>query len=56
MRIWEYSLIWNEKNVKRYGYLFMGYPDERSTAQPPRDFYIYFLPPFVEANYNKNIF
>ncbi|MGH2332408.1 DUF6079 family protein [Thermoanaerobacter mathranii] len=53
MRIWEYSLTWNEKNVKRYGYLFMGYPDERSTAQPPRDFYVYFLPPFVEANYNK---
>ena len=30
----------------RGGYLFFGAPTERSTAQPPRDFYLYFLQPF----------
>ncbi len=45
-RIWEYQLPWPEKKVTRPGYLFLGSPRERSTAQPPRDFYLYFLPPF----------
>lgn len=46
--IWPYQLPWREKNVTRPGYLFLGSPRERSTAQPPRDFYLYFLPPFGE--------
>ena len=37
-------LNWESRNVYREGYLFMGLPTERSTAQPPRDFYIYILP------------
>ncbi|MBA1336325.1 MAG: hypothetical protein HPY66_2760 [Firmicutes bacterium] len=45
-KIWEYELLWEEKNITRFGYLFMGDPKERSTTQPPRDFYIYFLPPY----------
>jgi len=45
-RIWFYELPWTERKVTRPGYLFLGAPDERSTAQPPRDFYIYFIPPF----------
>lgn len=45
-RIWEYELPWTEKNVMRVGYLFMGAPNERSTAQPPRDYYVYFLQPY----------
>lgn len=45
-RIWFYELPWPAKNVTRPGYLFFGPPNERSTAQPPRDFYIYLLPPF----------
>lgn len=44
--IWEYELAWQEKKVTRTGYLFFGAPNERSTAQPPRDYYIYFLQPF----------
>jgi hypothetical protein len=34
--------------VTRPGYLFRsaGAPNERSTAQPPRDFYLYFIQPF----------
>jgi hypothetical protein len=47
-RIWSYELPWKAKNVTRLGYLFMGAPNERSTAQPPRDFYIYFLQPYEE--------
>lgn len=45
-KIWEYELLWEEKNTTRFGYLFMGDPKERSTTQPPRDFYLYFLPPY----------
>jgi hypothetical protein len=44
--IWRDELVWAEKNVMRPGYLFFGHPNERSTAQPPLDWYIYFLPPF----------
>ncbi len=46
--IWPYELPWLAKNVTRPGYLFFGLPKERSTAQPPRDFYIYILPPFSD--------
>lgn len=45
-RIWAYELNWASKHVTRRGYLFMGAPNERSTAQPPRDFYVYFLQPY----------
>jgi len=44
--IYEYDLNWNSHNIYREGYLFMGLPGERSTAQPERDFYIHFMPPF----------
>jgi hypothetical protein len=47
-RIWEWQLTWAERRVNRPGYLFFGAPDERSTAQPPRDFYAYVLPPFLD--------
>lgn len=45
-RIWFYELPWEAHRVTRPGYLFLGPPDQRSTAQPPRDFYLYVLPPF----------
>lgn len=45
-RIWTYELPWDKHQVTRPGYFFFGAPDERSTAQPPRDFYVYFLEPF----------
>ena len=48
-RIWSYELPWTVRRVTRPGYLFFGQPSERSTAQPPRDFYVYFLPPFPES-------
>jgi hypothetical protein len=45
-KIYEYHINWEEKNISRFGYLFMGESNERPTAQPPRDFYVYFLPPY----------
>ncbi len=45
-RIWPHELTWRERNAPRSGYLFFGAPNERSTAQPPRDFYLYFLQPY----------
>lgn len=45
-RIWQHEVPWAERRVMRPGYLFFGTPQERSTAQPPRDFYLYFLQPF----------
>jgi len=45
-RIWEHELEWLDRKVTRQGYLFFGTPNERSTAVPPRDFYLYFLQPF----------
>ena len=44
--IYEYNLNWESHNIFREGYLFMGLPGERSTAQPERDFYIHIMPPY----------
>lgn len=52
--IWFYELPWGEHKVTRPGYLFFGAPDERSTAQPPRDFYLYWLPPFFNRKYHDD--
>lgn len=49
--IYEYQLNWDSHNVFRRGYLFLGIPNDRSTAQPPRDYYIYILPPFGDIEY-----
>ncbi|MBR0418120.1 MAG: hypothetical protein IJI66_03020 [Erysipelotrichaceae bacterium] len=48
--IYQYEINWESHNMYRLGYLFLGLPGERSTAQPERDFYIHFMPPF--GNYN----
>src|SRR5215475_8489667 len=45
-RIWEHELEWLERKAARQGYLFFGAPNERSTAVPQRDFYLYFIQPF----------
>lgn len=49
--IYEHTLQWMSRNIFRRGYLFMGLPEERSTAQPPEDYYLYFLPPFGNESY-----
>lgn len=42
-KIWQHELEWKDRRAARLGYLFFGSPDERSTAVPERDFYLYFL-------------
>ena len=45
-KIYEHDINWDSHNIFREGYLFMGLPGERSTAQPERDFYIHIMPPY----------
>ncbi len=45
-KIWEHELEWYKRKAARQGYLFFGSPNERSTAIPPLDFYLYFIQPF----------
>jgi len=45
-KIWQHEIEWRERKAARQGYLFFGSPNERSTAVPPRDFYLYFIQPF----------
>lgn len=51
-RIWQHEVVWADRKAGRPGYLFFGAPNERSTAQPPRDFYIYFIQPFDPPKYD----
>ena len=44
-KIWQHELVWQEHKAARTGYLFFGAPNERSTAVPQRDFYLYFIQP-----------
>lgn len=43
--IWQHELVWQEHKAARTGYLFFGAPNDRSTAVPQRDFYLYFIQP-----------
>lgn len=52
-KIYQYDLNWNSHNIYREGYLFMGLPGERSTAQPERDFYIHIMPPYDDNSNTK---
>jgi len=44
-KIWQHEIPWHERKAARSGYLFFGTPNERSTAVPRRDFYLYFIQP-----------
>ena len=50
-QIWEHEIEWRDHKITRRGYLFFGAPNERSTAQPPRDFYLYFIQPFEPPHF-----
>lgn len=52
--IYEHDLNWASHNIFREGYLFMGLPGERSTAQPERDFYIHIMPPYGKNTPSRN--
>jgi hypothetical protein len=43
-RLWEYGLVWTERNVERPGWLCFNFPNQRSTAKPPKDFYLFLIP------------
>jgi energy-coupling factor transporter ATP-binding protein EcfA2 len=51
---WEDELEWRERKASRRGYMFFGTPRERSTAQPPRDFYLYFIQPYEPPPYKDD--
>ena len=60
-KIWQHELIWQEHRAARTGYLFFGAPNERSTAVPQRDFYLYFIQPhepprFKDDKYGDEVF
>ena len=60
-KIWQHELEWIEHKASRRGYLFFGSPNERSTAIPPRDFYLYFIqpndpPPFKDEKKADEVF
>lgn len=55
-KIYQYDLNWDSHNIFREGYLFMGLPGERSTAQPERDFYIHIMPPFGDVSADTHNF
>lgn len=45
-KIYTRNVLWHDRNVERPGYLLFGTPNERSTAAPPLEFYVYFPQPF----------
>ena len=53
-QIWQYQLEWQERHVERMGYLFFGAPNDRPTAQPERDFYVYFIQPFDKPRFTDD--
>lgn len=53
-KIWEHELEWLERKAMRQGYLFFGAPNERSTAVPLRDFYLYFIQPFDAPHFKDD--
>lgn len=50
-KIWRHNLPWDARRITRQGYLFFGAPNERSTAQPERDFYIYMIRPYLKTTF-----
>jgi hypothetical protein len=60
-KIWQHELLWHDHKAARTGYLFFGAPNERSTAVPQRDFYLYFIQPndpprFKDDKVNDEVF
>lgn len=53
-QIWQYQIEWQDHHVERSGYLFFGAPNDRPTAQPERDFYIYFIQPFEPPRFRDD--
>lgn len=50
-QIWQHEIEWQDRKAGRLGYLFFGAPNDRSTAVPSREFYLYFIQPFDPPRY-----
>ncbi len=50
-QIWQHEIEWQDRKAGRLGYLFFGAPNDRSTAIPQREFYLYFIQPFDPPRY-----
>ena len=50
-QIWQHEIEWTDRKAGRLGYLFFGAPNDRSTAVPTREFYLYFIQPFDPPRY-----
>ena len=53
-KIWQHEVPWEDRKINRLGYLFFGSPNDRSTAHPPRDFFLYLLQPFNEPEFEDH--
>ena len=54
-KIWQHELEWLDRKAARQGYLFFGAPNERSTAIPGRDFYVYFIQPHDAPHFKDEL-
>jgi hypothetical protein len=50
-QIWQHEIEWQDRKAGRLGYLFFGAPNDRSTAVPTQEFYLYFIQPFDKPDY-----
>lgn len=54
-KIYPHTLTWDSRHIYRGGYLFLGTPNGGPTAEPPEDYYIYFVQPYSTPEYkDKN--
>ncbi|SHG84871.1 hypothetical protein SAMN05216361_3086 [Marisediminitalea aggregata] len=53
IEMWEHELKWLKRNVNRPGWLFLGSPNQRETAKPPLDYYMYFVQPINPPKMKK---
>lgn len=45
-KVFQYNLIWRDRKLFRRGYLFLGMSNDRPSAEPKEDFWVYIVPPF----------
>ncbi|MCS5947598.1 DUF6079 family protein [Klebsiella pneumoniae subsp. pneumoniae] len=53
IQMWQHELKWLDRNVNRPGWMFLGSPNERETAKPPLDYYMYFIQPYNPPKQKK---
>lgn len=53
IEMWQHELKWFKRNVNRPGWLFLGSPNQRETAKPPLDYYMYFVQPINPPKLKK---